>query len=160
MAFGLEKPLLFLLAEMDTPRLPNTAKKGYPIFALERVQSERSRTLANFCSYLAADWRSTARMYGAIFGLSLHAIPVCAILVYLVSVFAMLRVIGPSALPKVIDPHGSLLLWTRAVIHDPSSLCLALCYLVFLLVPYGGLIISRLRFQTRIWPPRNSPKAC
>ena len=74
-------------------------------------------------------------MYGAIFGLSLYAIGLCGILVYLVSVLAMLRIIGPSALPKVIDAHGSLLLWTKAVIQYPSSLCLALACLVFLLVP-------------------------
>jgi hypothetical protein len=47
MAFGLEKPLLFVLAEKDTPRLPNTAKKGYPMFALERLETERFRTLSN-----------------------------------------------------------------------------------------------------------------
>jgi hypothetical protein len=45
MAFGLEKPLVFLVDKDDAPRLPNTAKKAYPIFALERLEAERFRTL-------------------------------------------------------------------------------------------------------------------
>jgi hypothetical protein len=85
MAFGLDKPLLFVLIEADTPRLPNTAKKGYPLFALERVQREGLRTLVNFCSYLAADTRSTLRLYGA----ALTHWIICAIIVvvcYFVSI--------------------------------------------------------------------------
>jgi hypothetical protein len=62
-ASGLEKPMLFVFVEADAPpHLPDQAKKGCPVFALEELQLEGFQTLANFCSYLAADWRSTSRL--------------------------------------------------------------------------------------------------
>ena len=68
------------MIEGDSPRLPNTARKGYPIFALERVQREGLRTFVYFCSYLAADLRSTVRLYGAVFNRMMEgAVVVCSI---------------------------------------------------------------------------------
>lgn len=149
MAFGLEKPIVFVLIEADTPRLPNTAKKGYPMFALERLQFEKSRILANFCSYLAADWRSTARLYGAIFAFGYWSLVVGLLLAYLVSILATLGVMGPSVLPKV-DAHGSLLLWASDVVHDPPTLCFVVIFLVIFFVPYSVFMMTRLRIRSRI----------
>jgi len=50
-AFGLEKPLLFLVNESHMPRVANTAKKGYAVFDLDRFGSDGSRALVKFCSY-------------------------------------------------------------------------------------------------------------
>jgi len=55
--------MLFVLNESDTPFLPNSAKKGYPLFDREQIEIDGGVTLADFCSYLAADRHSTARLY-------------------------------------------------------------------------------------------------
>jgi hypothetical protein len=52
MAFALNKPMLFILSESNTAFLPNTAKKGYPLFDREQVEADQCATLADFCSYL------------------------------------------------------------------------------------------------------------
>jgi hypothetical protein len=102
MAFMVEKPLLFVLIEADASHMPNTAKKGYPVFALEGLQREGFRTLANFCSYLAADWRSTVRLYQAVF----HHLQACAqlaVAVYIFSIVILTDIMGTSGRPDVVD---------------------------------------------------------
>lgn len=84
MAFGLEKPMLFVITEQDSPRIPNTAKKGYPIFSFERLQQRGFGELTTFCSYLAADWHSTVRLFTSI-ARHLAACAQLIIAVYLVS---------------------------------------------------------------------------
>src|SRR6266849_11089553 len=100
MEFGLEKPLLFVVAEADMPRLPNTAKRGYPVFALDLLQKERFRTLVRFCSYLAADWHSTLRLYFAV----LTFMSKCVYLVipiYFLSLVVMATIMGHPTRPKL-----------------------------------------------------------
>jgi PhoD-like phosphatase/O-methyltransferase domain len=149
MAFGLEKPLLFVLIEADTPRLPNTAKKGYPVFALERFQREGFGTLVNFCSYPAADWRSTVRLYGAV----LAHIRACAKLagaICLVSIVALTRVMGASAMPDLTDPGGSFLGWTQAFVSNRAILWIIATSLVLFLVPYGLFSMTRLVLRAKL----------
>jgi putative ABC transport system substrate-binding protein len=149
MAFGLEKPLLFVLIEADTPRLPNTAKKGYPVFALERFQREGFGTLVNFCSYPAADWRSTVRLYGAV----LAHIRACAKLagaICLVSIVALTRVMGASAMPDHTDPGGSFLGWTQAFVSNRAILWIIATSLVLFLVPYGLFSMTRLVLRAKL----------
>jgi len=150
MAFGLEKPIVFVLIESDTPRLPNTAKKCYPMFALERLQLGGSRILANFCSYLAADWRSTVRLYGAIFAFSLWPLALGFLLTYLVSILVMLGVMGASVLPKAIDAHGSPLFWANTAVQDPPTFFFVVVFLVIFFVPYSVFMMTRLRIRSRI----------
>jgi hypothetical protein len=119
MAFGLEKPLLFVVSDADTPRLPNTAKKGYPVFTLARLQREEFRPLVNFCSYLAGDWRSTVRLYASVFS---H-MGKCAILlipVYFVSLVIALVLTGTSPRPVAPEPTQSLLPWIQSVLSNPA----------------------------------------
>lgn len=169
MAFGILKPMLFVFVEADAPpRLPDRAKKGYPVFALEALQREGFRTLANFCSYLAADWRSTVRLYGAVF----HHLIACAqlvVAVYIVSIVILTNVMDPSRGPDVanpskrtaaqiveetrkliyqghtIDEHksASLLGSLPTFVSNPAILLFLGLTLMLFLVPYGLFFISR-----------------
>jgi hypothetical protein len=132
MAFQIYKPLLFVLIEADAPHLPNTAMKGYPVFALERLQRFRRkgfRILARFCSYLAADWRSTLRLYGAVFE-HFFACVGHVVAVYLVSIWILSRVIDFSKGPNV-------------VVSDLAFLWFFVSTLILFLVPYGLFFITR-----------------
>jgi hypothetical protein len=62
-AFALDKPMLFVVAKSLHYFIPDTAKKGYPIFDLEQIQLDECAVLAAFCSYLAADQRSTVKLF-------------------------------------------------------------------------------------------------
>jgi hypothetical protein len=66
MAYALKKPLLFVAADPNSPRIPNTAKIGYPVFDLKRLNAAGIQTLAAFCSYAAGDWRAKLRIYGTL----------------------------------------------------------------------------------------------
>jgi hypothetical protein len=101
-----KKPMVFVLIEADAPHLPNTVLKGYPVFALERLQRLHRagfRILASFCSYLAADWRSTVRVYGAVFN-HLFASTVTVVAVFLTSTVILTAVMGSSKGPDVAVP--------------------------------------------------------
>jgi hypothetical protein len=164
MAFGLEKPLLFVLIEADTPRLPNTAKKGYPVFALERVQREGLRTLVNFCSCLAADWRSTVRLYGAMFNHMMQCMGLCVVIYFVSMVPVMLLVddwvnVSPG-IPGVTDSGGFLvwaqavvsnpLAWVQAVAFYPPTLAFIVTSLVLSLVAYGVFSMTRSVLRTKL----------
>ena len=164
MAFQIDKLLLFVLIEADAAHLPNTALKGYPVFALERLEREGFRTLANFCSYLAADSRSTARLYAAVF----HHLKACAGLA--VSVFLFSAVIltfvmrsSPHSPEKkyfsrinhehtIIDQHkrGSLLGLPRTVVPSPATLGFFVPTLILFLVPYSLFFMNRLTLQANL----------
>jgi hypothetical protein len=151
MAFGLEKPLLFIVSDADTPRLPNTAKKGYPVFDLERLEAAALVPLINFSSYLAADWKSTVRLYAAVF----RHIGKCLILlapVYFLSLVSALLVIGPTrASPRspASDPSQSLES-IQSFLSDPLIYCFVASCLVLFLVPYGLFFASRRVARARI----------
>jgi hypothetical protein len=66
MAFGLERMMIFALDRSVAQHVPDTAKKGYPVFDLERLQANGFLVLASFCAYLSGDLRSTMRLYGAV----------------------------------------------------------------------------------------------
>jgi hypothetical protein len=175
MAFGLEKPMLFALSEADAQHLPNMAKKGYPVFALERLQREGLRTLVNFCSYLAADWRSTARLYAAVFR-HLKACAELTVAVFIVSIVILTNVIDSSRGPDVanppertaaqiveetrkliyqghtIDEHesGSLLRSLPTVVSNPAILLFLGLTLMLFLVPYGLFFITRWAKRARL----------
>jgi len=99
MAFGLEKPLLFVVSERDTPRLPNTAKKGYPILGLERLEGNFT-TFVNFCSYLAGDWRSVIRLYDTIWLIWATGF---SLLGNIVGLLVMFGIMQPTQPPKAIS---------------------------------------------------------
>jgi hypothetical protein len=94
MAFALSKPMLFVLSESDTPFLPNTAKKGYPLFDREQIKIDRGVTLAAFCSYLAADRHSTVQLYLSV----LNSLPGCVIAA------AAIYIVMLALLPSIIPP--------------------------------------------------------
>jgi hypothetical protein len=140
MAFMDEKPMLFVLIEADAPHLPNYAKKGYPVFALEELQREGFRTLANFCSYLAADARSTARLYGAVFEHLGHWGPL-PFAVFLVLMGMLFHVQHKSL---------SLLGSPRTLVSDPANLWFFAPTLILLLVPYSVFFIRRLYLRAQL----------
>ena len=140
-AHGLLKPMLFVFVEADAPpRLPNHAKKGYPVFALEALQREGFRTLANFCSYLAADARSTARLYGAVFEHLGHWGPL-PFAVFLVLMGMLFHVQHKSL---------SLLGSPRTLVSDPANLWFFAPTLILLLVPYSVFFIRRLYLRAQL----------
>jgi hypothetical protein len=157
MAFALGKPLLFISVEADSARIPNTAKKGYPIFVLERVQREGLRTFVNFCSYLAADWRSTVRLYGAV----LKHLSVCTVIFLILNMVCLALATYwandatdvSAAIPKVADADGVLewgkaivsdpMTWLQAVLHYPPTVAFVVASLVLYLLTYGAFSITR-----------------
>jgi hypothetical protein len=162
-----EKPMLFVFVEADAPHLPNTAEKGYPVFALEGLQREGFRTLANFCSYLAADWRSTVRLYAAVF-YHLQACAQLAVAVYIVSIviFILTNVMGSSRGPDVanrpertaaqIAEETARKLITRegrgSLLGSPRTLAskFVVPTLILFLVPYGLFFIKRLVLRAQV----------
>ena len=67
MAFSLDKPQVFLVSTERPARLPNTAKKGFPLFNLGLSRQESFRTIALLCSYISHDKNATLRFYGLLF---------------------------------------------------------------------------------------------
>ena len=138
-ASTLYKPIVFVLIEADTPHLPNTALKGYPVFALERLQRKGFRILASFCSYLAADWRSTVRVYGAVFN-HLWASAGLVVAVFLTSTVILTGVTSSSRGPDVAIPPLGLL---PNAVSIPVFLASFVSPLILFLIFYGLFFITR-----------------
>jgi hypothetical protein len=142
-AYQVKKPILFVLIEADAPQLPDTAMKGSPVFTLEGLRREGFRTLANFCSYLAADSRSTARLYKAVF----HHLQYCGGLA--VAVYVFLMVILTYVMP-FIDQHyksGSLLGPPPTLVPKSAIFWFVAATLILFLVPYGLFFVTRLTIR-------------
>jgi len=135
-----KKPTLFIFIEADAQHLPDTAMKGCPVFALEELQREGFQTLANFCSYLAADARSTARLYGAVFEHLEHWGPLP------LAVFCILLGMLFLAQPKSFSLLGS----HRTLLFDPANLWLFVPALILLFVPYSVFFIRRLYLRAQL----------
>ena len=97
-AFGAKKPMVFVLRESDTRFLPNTAKKGYPLFDRDEIEADGCKTLADFCSYVAADVRSTFKLYFSVLD-SLRGCALTAAVIYTVML---------ALLPNVIPLNSSI----------------------------------------------------
>jgi hypothetical protein len=142
-ALGAKKPMLFVLIEADAPHLPDTALKGYPVFALERLQRFQRkgfRILASFCSYLAADWRSTVRVYGAVFN-HLFAFSGIVFAVFLTSTVILT---GSSRGPDVaVPPVGFLPTAVFNPVFLPVFLACFVSPLILFLIFYGLFFITR-----------------
>jgi hypothetical protein len=148
MAFGLDKPLLFVLNEQDKPRLPNTAKTGYPVFSLERLQCEGFQSLVRLCSYLAGDYRSTIRLYAAVFE---HLI-VCALFAVAISLVSMVFVQWIVGVPKnvdLIDASVPIPVFVKSVLSEVFFLSLMGSCLVLFLFTYGLFFLRRFVLRTK-----------
>jgi hypothetical protein len=142
-AYQVKKPILFVLIEEDAPQLPDTAMKGSPVFALEGLEREGFRTLANFCSYLAADSRSTARLYKAVF----HHLQYCGGLA--VAVYIFLMVILAYVMPFIDLHYKSVsLLGSPRSLSNPAIFLAAT--LILFLVPYSLFFITRLALRADV----------
>jgi hypothetical protein len=136
------KPIVFVLIEADAPHLPNTALEGYPVFSWERLQRLRRagfRILASFCSYLAADWRSTIRVYGVVFN-HLLASTMLVFAVYLTSTLILTEVMGSSRGPDVAVPPVGFL---STSVSNPVFLCIFVSPLILFLIFYGLFFITQ-----------------
>jgi hypothetical protein len=140
-AYGLKKPMLFVFVEADAPYLPNTAKKDCPVFALGGLQREGFRTLANFCSYLVADLRSTAGLYKAVFEHLGH----CGLLAVAVF-FVFLIMVGAYVPHTSVSLIGS----PRTLVSNPANLWFFAPALILFLVPYSLFFISRLNLRAQL----------
>jgi hypothetical protein len=100
MAFALNKPLLFVLRADHHARLPNTAKKGYPLFDLDALKRENWLPIVRFVSYLSADVRSTFRLYGTV----LNHLKSCAKVIALT--YCILIVMATSLIGHSYPTHG------------------------------------------------------
>jgi hypothetical protein len=149
LASGLHKPIVFVLIEAEAPHVPNTALYGYPVFSWERLQRLRRagfRVLASFCSYLAADWRSTVRVYGAVFN-HLFASTVLVLAVYLISTLILTEVMRSSRGPHVaVPPVG----FFSTSVSNPVFLCICVSPLILFLIFYGSFFITRWRKRAQI----------
>jgi hypothetical protein len=151
MAFGLARPLVFVVVAGDTPRLPNTAKKGYPVFVLEQLESEGISAMVKFCSYLARDWRSTLRLYAAV----LSHTQKCLILlvpIYFVSLLVGLT-FGASMTPEAqfaVFLGQPIIPWIMAMMSNPSVACFGVSSLLLFLLPYTAYFLTRALTRKRV----------
>lgn len=112
MAHALNKPILFLLNESTHRWLPNTAKKGYPILDSDASQRDGFRVLAEFCSYLGADARSTSRLYLSTLNLW-PGILAWALMMQLLVYFGDMPV--SSVPPEIVIALSSVILFTLII---------------------------------------------
>jgi hypothetical protein len=149
MAFGLQKPLMFLLEESDTSRLPNTAKKGYPIFSLDRLNRDNFATLIKFCSYISADRRSTVQVYLSV----LDHLPLCVFslpIMYYLAILIVYAVTGAGPSFHPLDFERALLPQVATQFLNPSFSCFGASVFVLSLAIFVIFVISRRRLRTRI----------
>ena len=150
MAFMVEKPMLFVLNETDSQHLPNTAKKGYPIFSLEQFPRKGFRTLANFCSYLAGDSRSTAGLYKAVF----EHLGRCGLLLVAAFGISLLIVAGVSPNSELLLGSSKTLLrnpvnlWS--FVSNPANLWFFAPALIVFLIPYSLFFITRVSLRAQL----------
>ena len=146
MAFGLEKPLLFVVAEPDKPSLPNTAKKGYPLFSLDALQMEAFRTLTTFCSYLAADWRSTARLYSSVFR-HIGACLTLSIGIYIGLISILTSCAEPSSLAGSLRLPLSVGAWVQQELSNSAVVWFVAGSLLLFLLPYAFFVMARWHYR-------------
>jgi hypothetical protein len=149
MAFALNKPLLFVVSGDEYSRLPNTAKRGYPIFNLVALREEKWTTLARFAAYLAADPRSTIRVYAAIFQ-RLKACMAFVLLAYGLSIALATGILGIEDTRRDLYSVGIIFLCVGVGIF-------LIPYLIYFLNRYLirselRAVISGKRFDVRLLP--------
>jgi len=149
MAFGLEKPLLFVVVEADTPRLPNTAKKGYPVFTLERLERAGFGPFLHFCSYLAADWKSTVRLYAS----ALRNMGKCIsfiLPIYIVTLFVMFGVSALVEAPRSPKPPGQSDMMALSWVMFSWVASFVVLFLLFYTVFFASRRLLRARIRRAI----------
>jgi TIR domain-containing protein len=145
MAFALERPLLFVAADPNSPKIPNTAKIGYPVFDLKRLNAAGIQTLAAFCSYVAGDWRSKLRIYGTLVRYYRQCLAGLGVL-YVLVIIAMTRLPTHSN-----HPHArSLSDWLSWFFSSREALILFGISLAYLAIPYAIFCFIRFAFQRRL----------
>jgi hypothetical protein len=146
MAFQIYKPLLFVLAEPDRPSLPNTAKKGYPLFSLAALQAETFRTLATFCSYLAADWRSTVRLYGSVFR-HIGSCLMLSIAIYIGLISILTSCAEPSSPAGSARLPLSVGMRVQSALSDFNVVWFVAGSLLLFLLPYAYFTLTRWHYR-------------
>jgi len=145
MALGMRKPLLFLATDPNNPRIPNTAKKGYPVFDLTRLNATGIQILATFCSYVAGDWRAKLRLYGTLrryYGKCAGSL----IAVYLVGIITMAMLPPQASHPR----SPSISDWASWFFSNCDTLVFFCVSLAFVAIPYAIFCFIRFAFQRRL----------
>lgn len=66
MGFTLNKPMIFILNSQERPKIPNTAKHGYPVFDEKKLDFAGIHVLSEFISFIASGRRSTNLLYRSV----------------------------------------------------------------------------------------------
>ncbi|HKV08277.1 MAG TPA: toll/interleukin-1 receptor domain-containing protein [Thermoanaerobaculia bacterium] len=147
LAFGLSKPMVFFLAPSGDGRLPNTAKRGYPIFDLEVSRDDRWKIVTRFTGYLTRDLKSTLRLYSSV-GHSLKQCVAALGFAYFVLVIASTAVIRHSPASEATSFAPSLL----TEVQHPVAMTFFSITIAALAIPLALAVLSRhlLRRDIRI----------
>lgn len=149
LASGLKKPMLFVLSADQGARLPNTAKKGYPLFDMEALRRADWLPIARFASYLSGDARFIVHLYGSV----LDYVKSCAFV--LACVYGLLIVLTTYIIAASRDLHplrddGSWLeVGTRAITH-PLTISFIVPALFIIFVPYWLFLVRQRRLRSRV----------
>ena len=145
MARGMQKPLLFVATDPNNPRIPNTAKKGYPVFDLTRLNAKGIQILAAFCSYVAGDWRAKLRLYGTLrryYGKCAASL----VGVYVVGIITMAMLPRQASHPR----SPSISDWASWFFSNRDTLVFFSVSLAFVAIPYAIFCFIRFAFQRRL----------
>jgi hypothetical protein len=150
MAFGLDKPILFIMTEAEYPYIPNTAKKGYPIFILNQLKMDGFRILTDFCSYLASNLHSTLMIYASIFKHIGNCIKLI-ILFYIYFILATRFIIDhKNENMPIILQHGFKLNNLSLILNDSRILTFITTNLMIFLIPYWSFFANRIFMRAKI----------
>jgi hypothetical protein len=147
MSFAMRKPILFILDPIKRPWLPDTAKRGYPIFDEQRMRERGTATFSFFCSYVIGNRESTISLYKGIYR-HLVSIPILGILVYATSVFIMSVAINNQHVG--VQPVFSVLSLSWQNSGDSLTLRLTLILVVALSVTHSAFFLNRLIVRHRV----------
>jgi hypothetical protein len=138
LAYGLSKPLVFVLSQELSTRLPNTAKRGYPIFDLELLRRARWNPLCGFVAYIARSVHSTARIYAAAAENATRLAAVMAV------GYATLVLAGTAFVEELSSIHEpAFTSWLREAITHPLTITFVTLGVGALSLPLGLLVLSR-----------------
>lgn len=148
MAYGLGKPLLFILDSESRNQLPNTAKKGYPVFDIIKLQEDDYETFCRFTSYVLADQWSTLRLFVSVFQ-NLKACFISIILIYIILIFSATTYF--SITDTVFELQGASKNYLKSIINNPVHLTFFTAGVLLYLIPYSLFFLNRyvLRYEMR-----------
>jgi hypothetical protein len=148
MAFILEKPLLFIVSPNEVAQIPNTAKKGYPIFVLESLRQRGYRPLVGLCSYLCADVRSNLELYKSV----LSHFAACGSIVFIafLCLLYLFSYISDPSFGEELSRMSNVAQGVNGLNKKFMMLTFMCLVATILLVPYSIFVATRFAFRKRV----------